>query len=176
MRIQTSIAICGVLCCFPLFAKSNTPQASRTPASDQEFLQNAAESDMLHAHLGQMAEKNSTTRGIRDLGQEISQNDQSDYQALSTLAGKIGETIPKGIDDQGDRTIQRISHLRGSAFDHAFINEIIDSDKKELAAFQHESQHAQNAEVKAYASNALPALKLHLYEAQDWVKYGDHKK
>ncbi len=173
MRIQTSILICGALFCLPLFAKSDAPTK---PANDQEFLQTAAESDMLHAHLGQTAEKNSKRRGIRDLGQEISQNDQSDYRTLSALAGKIGATIPKGIDDQGDRTIQRISKLRGNSFDHAFIQEVIQSDKKELADFEHEAQHAQNPDVKAYANDALSALKLHLYEAQDWVKYGDDRK
>jgi predicted outer membrane protein len=173
MRVQTSILICGALLCLPLFAKSNAPTKL---ASDQEFLQTAAESDMLHAHLGQMAEKNSTKRGIRDLGQEISQNDQADYRALGALAEKIGATIPKGIDEQGNRTIDRLSRLRGSSFDHAFIQEIINSDKKTLADFEHEAQHAQNPDVKAYASNALSALKLHLYEAQDWVKYGDDKK
>lgn len=176
MRIETSILVCGVLCCLPLLARSDTRAGNASSANDQQFLQTAAESDMLHAHLGQMAEKNSRSRGIRDLGQEISQNDQADYRALSALSAKAGVTIPKGIDDQGNQTVERISRLRGSSFDRAFIREIIDSDKKELSAFQDEAQHAQNADVKAYASGALPALKLHLYEAQDWLKYGDHKK
>jgi putative membrane protein len=175
MRIKTSILACSLLFCLPLLARSNSRADSRTPANDQQFLQNAAESDMLHAHLGQMAEKNSTSRGIRDLGQEISQNDQADYRALGALADKTGETVPKGIDAQGYKTIERITGLRGS-FDHAFIQEVIQSDKKELADFEHEAQHAQNPEVKAYASGALKALKLHLYEAQDWVKYGGDKK
>lgn len=173
MRMAIGILACGILCCFPLLARSGNTE---TPASDQEFLQSAAESDMLHAHLGQMAEKNSTRRGIRDLGQEISQNDQADYRALSVLAEKSSLTIPKSIDDKGDQTIERMSPLRGSSFDQAFIREIIDSDKKTVAAFEQEAQHAQNASVKEYAGGALPALKLHLYEAQDWVKYGDHKK
>lgn len=176
MRIASSLLACGVLFCIPVFARADVHKGSDTPASDQEFLQNAAQSDMLHAHLGQLAEKNSTKRGVRDLGQEISQNDQADYRTLSDLAGKVGETIPKGIDNQGDRTIEQISRLRGSSFDRAFIHEIIASDKKELAAFEYEAQHAQNPNVKEYASGALPALKLHLYEAQDWVKYGDDKK
>lgn len=176
MRIKTTMLVCGVFFCLPLLARSGPRADSRIPTSDQDFLQTAAESDMLHAHLGQMAEKNSTRRGIKDLGQEINQNDQADYKALSMLAGKIGEAIPKGIDDQGDKTIERISRLRGSSFDHAFIQEVIESDKKEVAAFGQEAKQAQNPDVKAYASSALPALKLHLYEAQDWVKYGGKRK
>lgn len=176
MRIGSSLLACGVLFCVPAFAHADIHKGGETPVNDQDFLQNAAESDMLHAHLGQLAEKNSTTRGVRDLGQEISQNDQADYRALSELAGKIGETIPKGIDNQGDRTIEQMSRLRDSSFDRAFIHEIISSDKKELAAFEYQAQHAQNPNVKEYASGALPALKLHLYEAQDWVKYGGQKK
>lgn len=176
MRIASGLLACGVFFCIPVFAHADIHRGSEAPASDQEFLQNAAESDMLHAHLGQLAEKNSTTRGVRDLGQEISENDQADYRALSELAGKVGETIPKGIDNQGDRTIEQISRLRDSSFDRAFIQEIISSDKNELAAFEYQAQHAQNPNVKEYASSALPALKLHLYEAQDWVKYGSKKK
>ena len=158
MRIETSMLVCGVLFCLPLLARSDTHGRSRTPANDQEFLRTAAESDMLHAHLGQLAEKNSTKRGVRDLGQEISQRDQADYRAVSVLAGKIGETIPKAIDDQGDKVIERISRLRGSSFDRAFIQEIIQSDKKELADFEYEAEYAQNPTVKSYASGALPAL------------------
>lgn len=176
MQIGSSLLACGVLFCVPMFAHADAHKGSGTPASDQEFLQNAAESDMLHAHLGQMAEKDSARHGVRDLGQEISQNDQADYRALSVLAGKAGETIPKSLDEQGIRTIEQMSRLRGRSFDDAFIHEVINSDKEELADFEYEAQHAQNANVKEYASDAVPARKLHLYEAQDWIKYGDDKK
>lgn len=136
----------------------------------------AAQSDMLHAHLGQMAEKQSTKRGVRDLGLEIRKNDSADYQQLSDLAAKTGKTIPKSINDKGDKTIERLSRLRGASFDHAFISELIDSDKRTVAAFEQKAQDAENPDVKTYASNALPSLKLHLNEAQDWVKYGGDKK
>ncbi len=178
MRIDRTVLTSFIGCMLlavPVLAQSESRTTANHP-SDQQFLQMAAESDMLHAHLGQMAEKLSTKRGIRDLGLEISKNDTADYQRLTELANKMGETVPKGIDDQGSRTINRLSHLRGASFDHAFIAEIVDSDKKTLAAFQQKAQDAQNPDLKAYAASALPNLKLHLYEAQDWVKYGDDKK
>jgi|SRR6185312_6866883 len=169
-----SLAGCALLT-VPLLARSGT-RTEPTPATDQQFIKMAAESDMLHAHLGQMAEKQSARRGIRDLGLEIRKNDTADYQVLSDLSAKTGTTIPKGIDERGDKTINRLSRLKGVSFDHAFITEVIDSDKKTVATFEQKAKDAQNPEVKTYAANALPALKLHLNEAEDWVKYGDDRK
>jgi putative membrane protein len=159
----------------PALARSDSAANGKT-VTDQHFLQMAAESDMLHAHLGQMAEKLSTSLGVRDLGLEIRKNCTADYQQLSELAGKTGATIPKDVDAEGDKTIERLSRLRGGEFDRAFIKEVIESDKKAVDAFQQKAEDAQNPDLKTYASTTLPSLKLHLHEAQDWVKYGDDKK
>jgi putative membrane protein len=173
MRIETAL-VAGFVGCIliaaPALARPNKP------ATDQDFLQMAAESDMLHAHLGQMAEKLSTSLGIRDLGMEIQKNCTADYQKLSELATKSGTSIPKSIDSRGDKTIEQLSRLRGARFDHAFIAEVIQSDKKAVDTFSQKAQDAQNPELKEYASSIVPSLKLHLHEAQDWVKYGDEKK
>lgn len=178
MRIETALLTGLVGCALvaaPVLARSDTAANGKT-TTDQHFLEMAAESDMLHAHVGQMAEKLSTSLGIRDLGLEIRKNCTADYQQLSELAAKTGGTIPKAIDAQGDKTIEGLSRLRGAGFDHAFINEVIDSDKKAIGAFGQKAQNAQNPDLKTYASSTLPSLKLHLHEAQDWVKYGDDKK
>src|SRR6185437_11226080 len=137
MRVESALLtglVCYALVAIPAFARSDTA-ANGKAATDQDFLQMAAESDMLHAHLGQMAEKLSTSLGIRDLGLEIRKNCTADYQQLSELAARTGATLPKAIDAQGDKTIGRLSRLRGAGFDHAFIDEVIDSDKKAVDSF-----------------------------------------
>lgn len=174
LTFLTAITCCTLLA-VPALARSKADHNAAS-ANDQDFFDLAGQSNMLQAHLGQMAETQSTQRGVRDLGLEIHQKNTSDYQNLTELAAKAGAMVPKAIDQGGNKTIDRLSKLRDATFDRAFIHEIVQSDKKLIDLYERKAKDAKSPEVKQYATNALPNLKLHMYEAQDWNKYGQAKK
>ena len=48
-------------------------------------------------------------------------NDRAwDYQQLTALSNKVGDSIPKAIDKRNDREIQSLDRTQGKMFDRQF--------------------------------------------------------
>jgi putative membrane protein len=159
-------------CCFALWCTPVFAQGGALSKGDQAFLKMAAETDMTEAHMGQMAQDQASDQGVKDLGQTLIQDHTKDYQAVSQLATKVGATIPNGIDSAKVMPIRSLSHLKGKSFDHRFIQESISGHEKAIAAYKKESEHGDNADVKAYATQTLPTLEEHLHKSEDLAKQG----
>ena len=158
---------CLALCCTPVFAQGGT-----LSKSDQAFLKMAAETDMTEAHMGQMAQDQASEQGVKDLGQTLIQDHTKDYNTLSQLATKLGATIPNGIDSSKVAPIRSLEHLKGKSFDRRFIHESVTGHEKVIAAYKKQSEHGDNADIKAYATQALPTLEDHLHKSEDLAKQG----
>jgi putative membrane protein len=55
----------------------------------------------------------------------------------------------------------------GAAFDRAWVDHVIEDHQKDIAEFEKEANSGTDAELKAWASGKLPALREHLKMAQD---------
>src|SRR5438874_1575899 len=85
-------------------------------------------------------------------------------------AGKAGLTVPKGLDAHSDKMIAPFERLKGPAFDHRFVQETVTGHTKATPEYQKEANNGQNADIKAYANQALPTLQKHLEQARDLQK------
>ncbi len=158
-RSIVSILIGAGLCC-----------AAPVKNSDASFLAMAAEADMTIAHIGKDAEDRGASEKIKEFGKTLVQDHTSDYENLGALAAKTGETIPKGIDRANDRTILAVDRYKGKTFDHEFLTNESAEHQKLIQAFKQEALHGKNADIKAYATKALPTIEKHLHDAQDLLK------
>lgn len=169
MRTGIAVAICcGALCALPAFSQTNT--ASNT---DQQFVDTAAQIDMMEAHLGQMAQDQGGTQAVKDFGQTLVTDHTSDYNQLTAAATKAGATVPKGLDAEHNRMIAPFDKLKGAAFDRRFARDMVAGHEKAIAEYQREAKDGQNSDIKAYANQALPTLQKHLQTARDLEK-GKH--
>ncbi len=162
---------CVALCCAPVFAQAGAPSTS-----DKEFMDMAAQTDMLEAHLGQMAQDQASRQDVKDYGQMLVTDHTANYKDLAALATKAGGDIPKAIDAKGNKTIDQLEKLKGAAFDHRFVMEMIEGHTKAIAEFKREAEHGENADVKAFANTTLPKLQEHLDKAKDLSKPAKHAK
>jgi putative membrane protein len=170
---KTSILIafcCGALCSIPAFSQA----AGGT--GDQDFVNMAAQTDMLEAHLGQMAADQASAQGVKDFAQMLTTDHTNDYQQLNAAAAKAGLTVPKGLDATHDKMITPFEKLKGPAFDRHFTQAMVAGHQKAIAAYQKEANDGQNADIKAYANQTLPALQKHLEQARDLEKSKSAKK
>lgn len=158
LSISTSL-----FCCTAVFAKD-----SSTPGiSDQQFVRLAAQTDMLGAHMGQMAEKHASQRGVKDFGESVNLDDLTSYQSLCSIADNLGLPVPKAINKDGDKVISELARANGRQFDHRFVRNELKTDQKVISAYEQEAHNGHDPALKAFASNQLPTVKLDLNEAQD---------
>ena len=158
------------LCACPAFS-----QTAVLSGGDQQFASTAAQTDMLEAHLGQMAQEKGSTQAVKDFAQMLVTDHTNDYQQLSTVVTKDGGTVPKGLDATRNRMIGPFEKLKGAAFDRRFAQEMVAGHQKAIAEYESEAKDGQNPDLKAYANQALPTLQKHLQAARDLGKAGKKK-
>src|SRR5580698_2823903 len=157
---------CMALCCIPALAKDEKAAA----LTDQQFLDLAAQTDMLEAHLGQMAANQASGQAVKDYAQMLVTDHTADYKQLQALAAKDGLNVPAGLDAEHDKMIAPFEKLNGAAFDTRYEHTMIEGHTKALAIYNKESTDAQNTDVRSYAGETLPTLQKHLDGAKDLGK------
>jgi len=134
--------------------------------TDQQFVEFAAQTDMMEANLGQLAAAHASADGVKDYAEMVVTDHTNDYNQLSTAAVKANLEVPKGLDAAHDKMIAPFEKLKGVAFDHRYIQEMIAGHTKAIQVYKKEASDAQNANLKTYASQALPTLEKHLGDAK----------
>jgi putative membrane protein len=163
---------CAALCGSPLLAQHHhaAKAAASAPLTDQQFIDLAAQTDMLEAHLGQLAADHASRQDVKDYAQMLVSDHTADYQQLNAIAAKDNFTVPKGLDDEHWKLAASLEKQKGAAFDAGFIRAMIDGHTKAIGVYTQEASNAQNPDVKSYASATLPTLQKHLDGAKDLLK------
>lgn len=163
MKRILSAVCCIALCSMTAMAKAK-PKAAMGPAmSDQQFVNFAAQTDMVEANLGQLAESVASSQQVKDYGQTLVTDHTNDFHQLYSVAQQANLNVPSAIDAQHDKTmIVPFKKLKGAAFDHRYIQEMIAGHTKAIAVYKKEAADAQNPALKSYAEQALPVLQKHL--------------
>ena len=164
-RVRTILTglCCCAICSVPVLAQG-------VDKGDQKFVDMAAQTDMMEAHLGQMAADQALSQNVKDFAQTLVTDHTSDYQQLQAAATKAGATVPQGLDAAHNRMIAPFDHLKGAAFDHRFVSDMVSGHEKAVTAYKREASEAKNADIKAYATNALTGLQKHLDDAKKLEK------
>lgn len=153
-------------CYVALFSVLGFAQHASSPMADQQFVDFAAQTDMMEANLGQLAGTQASAENVKDYAQTLVTDHTNDYTQLSMVAGKGNLEIPKGLDAAHDKMIVPFKKLKGTAFDHRYIQEMIAGHTKAIQVYTKEAADAQSADLKAYASQVLPTLQKHLEDAK----------
>jgi len=162
-RLVTTVC-CLALCAAPVFGQKNEKGATMR---DQQFVDFAAQTDMVEANLGQLAGTNGDAQNVKDFGAMLSTDHTSDYGALATVAQQAKLTMPTAIDSEHNKVmIDPFQKLKGAAFDKRFIQEMIAGHTKAIAMYKKEAGDAENPALKSYAEQALPTLQKHLDAAK----------
>lgn len=165
MKRMVSAVCCLVLCSLPALAQK------KGGMTDQQFVNLAAQTDMVEANLGQLAQTAASKQDVKDYGQMLVTDHTQDYGQLSTAAQQASLTVPNAIDSEHNKAmIDPFQKLKGAAFDHKYIQEMIAGHTKAIAIYKKEASDAQNAAIKNYAQTALPVLQKHLDAAKALLK------
>lgn len=166
--------ILAAVCCialgsFPVLAQKKA--AAGPPMTDQQFVNFAAQTDMVEANLGNLAENVAASQPVKDYGQMLVTDHTKDFSQLNKVAHQANLNVPNAIDaEHNKKMIDPFQKLKGAAFDHRYIQEMIAGHTKAIAIYKKEAADAQNPDLKSYAEQALPVLEKHLDAAKSLEK------
>jgi putative membrane protein len=139
--------------------------------SDQQFIDFAAQTDMVEANLGQLAGTVASSPAVKDYAQTLVTDHTSDYHHLYDVARQANLNVPTAIDAKNNKAmIDPFQTLKGAAFDHRYTQEMVAGHTKAIAIYKREAADAENPALKSYAQEALPVLQKHLDGAKDLGK------
>ena len=164
--------LAGLFCSAVIGVPAFSQNTGAAATSDQAFIDLAAQTDMTEAHLGQLAETQSSSQAVKDFAQMLVTDHTNDYNQLTALAAKAGLTVPKGLDAKQDKMIAPFEKLKGAAFDKRFARAMVSGHETAIAAYNKESRDGQNADLKTYATQTIPTLEKHRTAAQGLEKGG----
>src|SRR5271170_3138077 len=169
MKHVLSAVCCLVFCSVPALAQEKPMKGSAM--SDQRFVNFASQTDILEANLGQLADTVASSQPVKDYAQMLVTDHTNDYHHLYDVAHQANLTVPDAIDAENNKTmIDPFQKLKGAAFDHRYVREMIAGHTKAIAIYKKEAADAQNPALKSYAEDALPVLEKHLAGAKDLEK------
>lgn len=139
--------------------------------TDQQFVDFAAQTDMVEANLGQLAQNVAADQQVKDYGQMLVTDHTQDYQNLQAAAQQANLTVPSAIDaEHNKKMIEPFQKLKGAAFDKKYAMEMVEGHTKAIEVYKKEAADAQNPSIKSYAEAAIPVLEKHLSGAKDLGK------
>lgn len=171
MKHVLSAVCCIVLCSVPALAQRKHMKAAAMTMSDQQFVDFAAQTDMVEANLGQLAGNAASSQPVKDYGQMLVADHTKDFHDLHAAAQQANLTVPDAIDAKHNKAmIDPFQKLKRAAFDRRYVREMIAGHTKAIATYKKEAADAQNPALKSYAEDALPVLQKHLDDAKGLEK------
>lgn len=175
MKRMLALVCCIALGTLPALAAQK--RAAKAPMTDQQFVDFAAQTDMVEANLGQLAQNNAASQDVKDYGQMLTTDHTDDFSQLHAAAKTADLTVPDAIDSAHNKTmIHPMERLHGAAFDRTFVRNMIAGHTQAIEVYKKEATDAQNDALKTYAQAAIPVLEKHLDQAKGLEKSGGHKK
>jgi putative membrane protein len=121
---------------------------------------------------GELGATKGTTKEIRDFGAMLARDHKAVRKQGRELAKKLGVTPTPPKDDQGARdhaaAMKELRALKGSAFDHAFLQHEVAFHKAVIDAVNSTLLPAiKNAELKDLVVKVAPAFQTHMLAAQN---------
>lgn len=141
---------------------------SGTPYSTHSnFAKAAAEGDLLEVQLGQLAQQKASSQEVKQFGQRMVTDHSKLNTELTNVASKDNITLPTQLTGKDKAEYDKLSSLSGSAFDRAYIRDMVRNHEKDVTDFQKEATYGTNADLKHFASTSLSTLQEHLQLAKN---------
>jgi putative membrane protein len=141
--------------------------SSGLSAADKKFVREAAEGGMAEVELGQLAVQKASSDDVKKFGQRMVDDHSKANDKLKELASGKGINLPSSPNAKQEATKDRLSKLSGDEFDKAYMRDMLQDHKQDVAAFRMESKTGRDADVKSFAAQTLPTIQDHLKEAQN---------
>lgn len=141
--------------------------------NDTEFAVEAADGAMMEIQLGNLALKNAASSEVKDFAQTMISDHGKANDELVTLAASKGISLPTELSDENQKKIEELSSKTGADFDKAYCEFMIKDHKDDVDKFKKQAEKGNDADIKAWAAEKVPALEQHLAMAESMEKTVD---
>ena len=159
-------ALAGWLCLAHVGAAADDKKDS----GDRDFVKKASAAGLAEVNLSNLAVRLSGNAKVRAFAERMIVDHGKANEELLMLANRKQFTAAEKMDSKHTELRDKLAKMTGAAFDHAFMEGMVKDHEEAVKLFETQSKDGQDAALKSWAGNKLPALKKHLKMAQDIAK------
>jgi putative membrane protein len=137
---------------------------------DKMFVSKALQGSMAEVQLGRLTLQKSNNEQLKQFAQRMIDDHTKLGEQMKPVAQQLGVSEPKGISKKDKKTIAKLQGLSGSAYDDAYIKDMIKDHKDDLSDFQTEASSGQDPTVKDAANQGSKVIAQHLQMIQQIAK------
>ena len=144
-----------------MLVMASTPLVLAQSMSPNEFLTTAIKGDIAEVKAGHLAETNGGTEAVRNFGKTLVTDHTKAGDEAKSVAKIANASIPTQPSAQAQKDYEKLSKLKGKAFDREFATMMVADHDKDIRMFEQEAK-AKNGPASDLAEKQLPTLRKHL--------------
>jgi putative membrane protein len=130
------------------------------------FVSNALAGNLAEVQLGQLAMQKSSDPQIKQFAQHMIDDHTKLSNDMKLAAEQLGVHAPTQLDKKNRKTVEKLSALSGTAFDLAYMKEMVKDHKRDLQEFKDAAASSQNPALKMAADHGAQVISAHLEQAE----------
>jgi hypothetical protein len=135
------------------------PASATLSGQDQEFLRSALRIELGAYDLSLLATRKASGGSSRALAQRLSVESTGAYDALKTVAHKVGEPIPAAPDLRISAQYGDLINRSRDDFDQSFVHDIMIDADIALDTFDDEAAHGNDAQLRSFAASQAAQMR-----------------
>jgi len=128
--------------------------------SAQDFVDKAAIGGMFEVDSSKIAESKAQDQGIKDFAQKMIDDHGAANAKLETIAGEQKLKVPTELDAKHKADLDALQNAK-DAVDKPYVQMQRDAHSEAVTLFESYAKDGDNAQLKTFASETLPTLKMH---------------
>jgi putative membrane protein len=152
-------------------------EANDNKEDDSAFLVAAAETDLMEIEIGKLAQTKGTDPGVKEFGKMLVTDHSKSAADTKPFADKLQVTLPSSITEKGKEHYNELNDKKaGQEFDEKFSEMMVKGHEEAISKMEDASEKASDPEIRAWAANMVPTLKMHLEHAKGLKARIENKK
>jgi putative membrane protein len=130
----------------------------------EAFLKKAIEGNFAEVSMGDLAQKNGQSDGVRSFGKMLSADHAAANQKAMDASKGMGVNPPTGPNEKQKADYDKLAKMSGADFDKMFATHMVADHQKDIAEYKREARMKDAA--GEYASGQIDTLQKHLDTAK----------
>jgi len=165
MWLRMSVIIAAMAVGFTARAQQGTQQ--KLSKSDRDFVMHAARGGLAEVQMGNLASQKASDPEVKQFGERMVTDHTKANDDLKTMASQKNISLPTALDKKDQRAYDKLNGLSGSAFDKAYMDDMLKDHQHDVGQFARASKTAKDGDVRTFATNTLPTIQDHLKMATE---------
>ena len=178
-RLAISFAAAALVAAPAVFAqsigeKTGVNSALGISPTTQDFVKEAANSDMLEIATAKVAEEKGNPEEKKFAEQMINDHTKTTTDLKGMVSsGEVKADLPTSLDESSQKKLDKLRDTKASAFSGEYDPMQVSAHKDAVSLFERYSKSGDNAKLKDWAGKTLPTLRHHLDMAEALNKARD---